>query len=364
MRISFFVGSLYGGGAERVTCNLANYLVAKGHYVDIITMSESKKTYNLSQDVHNTILLYDLERKNFVYNYILRIRRLKEYLQYQKVDCFIVFLPVTTILLLSLHRYTTAPIIASERVDPKNNRMWEKILLKVLAKRATRFVFQTQIIREWYGKSVEDRKAVIIPNAINKDFFKSCVPIKKEKSLIISVGRLTPQKNFSLLIYSFGEVNKDYPESKLIIYGEGPERDNLETLIQKLGLNNKVFLPGNIDDIKKEMSKAEIFVLSSNFEGMPNCLIEALALGIPCVSTNFDGGGASFLIENGVNGLLVPKNNKSAMSSAIKTLLGDFNLAHRLAEKGKEVIKLLDPDIIYERWEKIIIDSYKETNNN
>ena len=353
MNITLFIGSLYGGGAERVVCNLANYLQRKGHIVDILTMAESKRNYGLDENVHNTVLLREADRKNMFFNLIKRWKELKKYLKESNTDCYVVLLPITTIMLLLGKKYTNACIIAAERNDPSRYSKWKQLMLRSLAKRADGFIFQTQEIRNWYGQSVEDEKAVVIPNAINPAFIKPVFTGKKEKT-IVGVGRLTEQKNFSMLIESFAEVHKKFPDYQLIIYGDGPLKESLIAKATELGIADNVNLPGNEKDIISKLESASMFVLSSKFEGMPNALMEAMALGLPCVSTDCGGGGARFLIDNNVNGLLVQNENVDELANAMMKLLNDEELAGKLAAEAHKISEKLAPDVIYSKWENVI----------
>ncbi len=356
MNITIFIGSLYGGGAERVACNLANYLVKRGHNVELLTMAESVKHYPFNLNISNMILLKNIERHGFLRNLFIRLFRLKKYLLSHQVDCYVVMLPITTIILLCMRRLTNAIIIASERVDPSSYSVLKRFFLKKLAQRADRFIFQTDIIRQWYGGTVENKKAFVIPNAVNSDFIRPSFLGKRSKT-IVSVGRLTNQKNFSLLIKSFAQVHKTYPEYDLVIYGEGPLKKDLIGLSINLNIDDKVFLPGQVENIAEKMESATMFVLSSDYEGMPNALMEAMALGLPCVATNCKGGGARFLIESGINGILIPANDENSLVLAMIKILEDNVLANNLGKNARMIINKFDSNVIYEKWEKCIVDA-------
>lgn len=158
MKITLFIGSLFGGGAERVACNLANHLVKKGYEVDILTMSESKEHYFLESGVSNTVLLLDIEKESILINNLKRWLRFREYLKTKKSDYYVVMLPLTTIMLLFFKKVAGRPIIAAERADPKKYSIVKRLLLKSLAPRASKFVFQTEEARRWYGSSVKKKE--------------------------------------------------------------------------------------------------------------------------------------------------------------------------------------------------------------
>jgi glycosyltransferase involved in cell wall biosynthesis len=277
-KIALFIGSLYGGGAERVTSNLANYLSQKGYGVEILVMSETKEIYHIDKNIKLNFLLKVNERKNFLINNIMRLYRLCCFLIREKdVDLFIVMLPETINLLLGLSFLTNAKIVASERNDMSKYSQKLQNSLKRKAKKADGYVFQTDDARKGYGDSINDIKTIVIPNAIDYSFIRPTYKGKRDK-VIVGVGRLSAQKNFELLINAFSEIAKEFDEYQLIIYGEGNEREELETLSSSLGIRERVQLPGNVTNLAEKIEKAEVFVLSSDFEGMPNALIEAMAL--------------------------------------------------------------------------------------
>lgn len=350
MRITVFISSLYGGGAERVACNLASYLTKKQNEVEILSISNDKKSYELNEKVKKYSLTS--ERLKLGKN-IVRIYRFLKYIIIRKVDIYIVMLPIPTIMLLLFSKLTKAKIIVSERVDPTKYSKGISKLLKLLCNRANGYVFQTESIKDWYIKSKLRVRNTIIPNAINPEFIGTRYSEKRNDE-IIAVGRLSKQKNFQLLIDAFAIVHKSYPNYKLLIYGEGDERKELQEKIIKNKLEKNVFLKGNVKNIKEKIFKSKIFVLSSNYEGMPNALIEAMVLGLSCISTDCDGGGAKYLIKDGYNGILIEKNNIEQMSQAIIKLIENDEYAEYLGNNASKIQEELHPSIIYGKWEKFI----------
>lgn len=355
MQISIFIGGLSGGGAERVVCNLANYLLSKENSVQIITMSEGIPAYHLDDCITIQCLLSKKERGNTLYNWILRVKRLRNILKNQKDGCFIVMLPYTIAFMLSMRKLTKAKVIAAERCMPSSYSKRKQNLLLRTCNNADGWIFQTSEIKKFYEKKLKGKKTIVIPNAINPEFF-NCIESKITNKEIITAGRMTEQKNHILLIRAFSKIAIDFPNYRLTIFGEGPKRIEIEQLITALGLEGRVCLPGYVNDVQKRINNASLFVLSSNYEGMPNALMEAMAMGVPSISTDCDGGGARFLIENGKNGLLVPKNDVEALAAAMRDLLSHPEKAERLGEEGRKLCERLAPEKIYGEWEEFIKD--------
>lgn len=353
MRITLFISALSGGGAERVACNLANHLAGFGHQVEILTMAEDSSAEPLNDTIKHTPLLKEKERKNVLLNNYKRFIRLRNYMKAEPVDAYVVMLPVTIAMMLGLSNVTEAPIIVSERADPRRYSSSMQKLLQTISRRASGFVFQTTEARQWYAPYIDGIKNVIIPNAINPAFIRAAYTGECEKT-IVAAGRLTSQKNFPLLIRSFAKIAEDFPDHKLVIYGQGGLKEELAALAESLDIADSVVFPGYVKNMQEELEKAQMFVLSSDYEGMPNALMEAMALGLPCVSTDCGGGGARFLIEDGVNGLLVPVQNEVAMAEAMKVILSDPKTAAELGKNARKVQDTLAPEKIYGQWEAFI----------
>ena len=354
MKITFFIGSLYGGGAERVTCNLASYLVQQGHQAEILTMSETEKAYELDERVTVKTLLPRSNRKSKLWNTMIRFPRFWNYLRKNQTDTYIVMLPKTTIMLLAFRKMTKAKVIAAERNDPKAYSKKISEMLKKYASCADGWVFQTEDAQKWYGNAIQNCKSTVIPNAVNPIFIRPQYRGEKRK-VIAGAGRLNDQKNFGLLIRAFTKIAAEFPEYSLVIYGKGDKEQKLKSLVNSMGLRERVKFPGNIQNIAEEMEKNTMFVLSSDFEGMPNALMEAMALGLPCVSTDCPCGGPRYLIQNGVDGLLVPVGDENKMAEAIKNLLTNRDYAKEMGQKASKISEKLAPDKIYGEWEEFIV---------
>ena len=362
MVYTFFIGGLIGGGAERVACNIANYLAGQNHEVEMLTMSETE-SHPLHPSISRKILLKNNERSNFIIDNIKRLIRLRKYIQHRECDAYIAMAPITQILLASLRRCTKAAIIASERSFPPaiySQRMQK--ILKAIAPKVSGWVFQTPDAMKWYAPYLKNSTPIVIPNAVNEAFLRPINRTNREPN-ITSIGRLIPSKRFDLLIRAFAQIAPKYPEIKLTIYGQGPCLESLKTLAEELEVQDRVTFPGYANNIPEQLEKGRLFALASDFEGIPNALIEAMSMGLPCVATDCDGGGAKMLIKNWENGLLIPKNDLDAMVKAIDTLLADNAISEQLAQNAIKVREVFAPNVIYHKWERFINDIIAKSNH-
>ena len=355
MKIMFCLGGLEKGGAERVVCNLANYLVKQGNEVALIINSDKNKAYELDSKID--IKLLDKKNKNkcnFLERNFLRIRNLKKFIINYKPDVILAFLQEPTARLLFLKTFDfkirKIPVIVSVRIDPKVAfKTLKRKLGLMLYKNAEGFVFQTNEAKTFFKEKIQLR-SVVIGNPINPLFFKEDYSFDNTKDKIVSVGRLTQQKNYPMLLKAFKNVLQEYPKYELEIYGDGELKDDLKEYTKKLKITNSVHFMGNVDDIQSYMMDAKMFIITSNYEGMSNALMEAMAMGLPCISTNSSGGGASTLIVNGENGILVPKENIDFLTNQILELLSDPDKCKKISNNSKESMKNYNPENINNLW--------------
>lgn len=355
MRILFNLGSMTKGGAERVVANLSDYFTKVGNEVAIVISTEKSSYYELNEKVE----LYGLDdakkSNNFIFKNFFRIKKLKNIIKIEKPDIIVSFLPEPSYRLLLLKLFNRKlKVIVSVRNDPKveYKSIVSKMIMKLLYPLADGFVFQTDEAKEYFDKKIQDN-SIVIPNPLGQQFVDAKTSEKKEK-IIISVGRLEPQKNQKNLIEAFGNIADEIPEYKLVIYGEGPLRNELESLIIQKKMENRVLLPGNTNSIIEELNKSEIFVLSSDYEGMPNALMEAMAMGLACISTDCPCGGPKYLIENDYNGILINVNDVDAIGNSIKLLIDNENMRRNISKNCMNIRERLKPQKIYNIWEEYI----------
>ena len=227
-----------------------------------------------------------------------------------------------------------------------------KFVGKVLMPMAEGCVFQTEEEKRWFPMRLQ-KKGRIIMNQVNESFFD--VHHSGERRDVVTVGKLRAQKNQALLIRAFSRIAGEIGDN-LLLYGAGELENELRGLIESLHLSERVKLMGLSTDVANDIKDAKCFVMSSDYEGLPNALLEAMALGLPCVSTDCEGGGPAMMIENGVNGLLVPMRDEKALADAMLCMLRNPEEAERMGRAARETAEGFRPDAIFVRWKQYAED--------
>lgn len=358
MKILFTIGNLKKGGAERVIANLSNSFIENHEIILVLTTAEE-----IEYKLNDKIKLYRLDKinqnNNFIIKNINRVIGLKKIVKEEQPNIMISFLPEPSYRLL-LVKPKNIPAIVSVRNDPNEeyNNFIKRTIMKLLYAKANGFVFQTPQAKSYFSNKIQ-QKSTIIANPIKEDFICKRYEGKREKT-IVTVGRLTEQKNQKLLIDAFNYLNKKYDDYTLKIYGEGNLENELKKYTQSLEKKDKIIFMGTVNDVKKEIYKSSLFVLSSNYEGMPNSLMEAMAMGIPCISANCKSGGPDYLFNNEKNGILFEVNNKEDLTKKIEKILSNSKIAEKIGKNGNEYAKNFEIKKITLQWEKFIKRIIKE----
>jgi glycosyltransferase involved in cell wall biosynthesis len=354
MQISFFIGRLTnGGGAERVISNLANYYITLGWNVDIcllLNKEDNKEHYYLNPNIN----LIDLscEEDKYINNIFGWMNKIHKYAKSKPINCIVSFVGRINALVLTSTVGLKIPTLVSERNDPKHDGRsklmnWYCSLIYELA---TIIVFQNTYQQKCFPKKLSQKSCIIAnPVEVNEDY-----QIENNNSyLITSVGRLTKQKNYKLLIDAIAIVKEICPCVHCIIYGEGNLREELSDYIKKKKLSEYIELFGNTNEVHKLISKSSIYVTTSDYEGQSNALIEAMMLGKACISTNYEG--VEEVISDGVNGLITPCRNAEKLADKILFLIKNENgIRNIIAENAKKSSVKYKADIVLSQWDEVI----------
>ncbi len=366
MRLTLVISSLSSGGAERVMSIMANYWAAKGWKITLMTFDDNTTPpfYNLDYRVLHLPLGIAGDSPNAIisiWNNWQRIRTLRSAICDSKPDTVISFMDKINVLTLLATRWLNIPVLVSERIDPTRHcigKIWEQ-LRQWTYPFADRIVVQTQRIQSSFFPKLHARTC-IIPNpvvlpSVEKELLDK---VLGERSLV-AMGRLQQQKGFDLLIQAFAKLKDRYPQWILTILGEGSLRSQLESLRSQLGLAEQIHFPGLVKNTSEFLKQADLFVMSSRFEGFPNALCEAMACGLPVISFDCPSGPRE-IIRDGVDGVLVPTEDVSALAAAMERLMSDEQERKRLAVNAPCVTQRFSLENVMGMWSGLIEEVINE----
>lgn len=359
-KIAFYIGSLSKGGAERVFVNLAEYFREEGYRVVMVTQYQKEDEYELPEGMAR--ILSDIEEEKVsasrVVNFARRLNKLHAIWKKEKPDLVLScigknnFMAVVSAMGTKTKAVVSVVGEAKEEYPSKGMR----VLADLLFSCAAGVVLQTERSRHFFCRRVGE-KAVILPNSLNPAFIRPRYEGEREKR-IVSVGRMDANKNHEMQLRAFAALKDKYPEYTLVIYGDGTLRSYIEETAAGLGIAERVFLPGVVRDVAARIERASLFLLTSYSEGVSNALIEALALGLPVIATDVPSGGTEELMEDGVNGLVIPAGDQTALTRAMDRLLGDPAYADSLGRAAVGIQQRLAPERVNPMWkdyfEKVI----------
>lgn len=342
------VGYLHGaGGAERQIILLSNQMAKRGHDVTLCVLAEFTSKYVIDEKVHLVDLTGVESRRASIWKRYLVFRKL---VLKTRPDVIVNYNLQSAYFCLAIPKKARGKIVYSERGDPYDSE-YSGLLGKVrdlTVKRMDGLVFQSEGARDFFEERIK-QKSIVIHNSVNIPQEQYPLPHNREKR-IVNVGRLHPQKNQHLLIEAFSRIASEFPDYILEIYGDGTLRDELVKQLDDLSLSARVRLFASCNNIWQRIFTASLFVLTSDYEGMPNALMEAMALGLPCISTDCRPGGARSLIEDGVNGLIVPIGNSDVLAEKMRYLLNHFNEAEQMGQKARHLQDTHNDTAIFNKW--------------
>lgn len=347
-RITIISHGLSDGGAERVASILANYFAKSGNAVLFIAAYSPEKEYKLNDNIKYVYI--DAKEKNKFIKLIHRSWKINKEISDFHSDVIISFIINETIVSNLRHKI---PIIYSLRIDPGiiKKKRFNWFMCKLVYGRAKKIVFQTKKARDFFDDNIRI-KGVIIGNPLTPDL--PYWNADNHKKVIMTACRLTKQKNLKMLIEGFARFHRNHSEYKLEIYGRGPLEDELKELVLKLRISDYVDFPGYTSDIHKIMSNAAVFALTSDFEGLSNSMLEALAIGVPCICTDCPPGGAAEYITDGENGMLVPVADTEGFKKKLCILADNDHLCRKLSRRAVLVRNKLDEKTILSQWNDIL----------
>lgn len=355
-RIMLVIHALGYGGAGKMIVKLADALVQNEQYDIILYVQENLgRHYPMSgriQVFQETEFFSNYYTRHFRQLFQLR-RRVKEI----KPDLIISFQTNQNVFAVFATRGRQIPVIVSERGDPY---VYHDIIARIktwLINKAEGGVFQTHKAMAYYGKKLQERSRVIYNPCPTQRIDRP--EWNKRRNEVAYVARFDiQQKRQDIMVHAFAKVVQKHPEISLVFYGKGePDMTTIKGLVKHLGIDNNVRFEGLVTDVLDKIKDAKMFVLSSDYEGLPNSLIEAMVAGLPCVSTDCSPGGARELICDGENGMIVPTGDAEKLADAIMYMLDNPEKADKMGEEAQKITQRLAPEKIFSQWLEYI-DTY------
>ncbi len=337
---------------------LANAFAQREHAAGVLTLSSPNSGhYSLDERVQRMMLDVIWDSNSLwqsVAGNLRRIRMIRRAVQAFKPHVVVSFIDETNVRVLAALFGSGIPVIVSERIDPRRHqvgRLWD-LARRLLYPFAAQVVVQTEGVASWAKQFVAAQRVCVLPN------FVRALPeppafASRERQHMLAVGRLDRQKGFDLLLRAFARCGLDRAGVRLTILGEGPERPRLRALATELGLADRVEMPGVVPDPERWMAQATVFVLPSRYEGFPNALLEAMAMGCPVIAADCDSGPRE-IVRHGENGWLVPAEDVEALARAMRQLFRDETLRARLGGAAVTVRQRYAKEAIVTRWERLI----------
>ncbi|MBR0172843.1 MAG: glycosyltransferase [Lachnospiraceae bacterium] len=362
-KIVFHLNDLAHGGAQRFVSNLANRFAEAEYEVYIATEWYAEEEFAIDpriKRVHVGLSEKD-EAKSRISKFLIRLRNLKRFAGEVKPDVLVAIAQSANYRGLMACGNSDIPVVISIRTDPKDHyeRFGDAFMIRHYFPKAAGCVYQTEDQRAFFKPYLQEGTRIIL-NPVNPKYFEA-PRLPREKS-VVQHARIVGFKNHAMLIDAFMKVHEKHPDYVLKIYGpdDGDGTwQKLEAQIKDYGAESFVFLMGDSDTLEQEIPKGSVYAFSSDWEGLPNTLLEAMAMGMPVVACDCPCGGPKTVVEPEVNGLLVPVKDADAMAEGIMRLIEDPEFAGRLGENARKIRERTDIDGIFEQWKDYLEEIVK-----
>ncbi len=365
MRIACIIHSLDGGGAERVMASLCSHLSGRGHEVTLITLDNGRRQRHPLDPAVNWIALDVMSDSRSWISKLsrnrMRVARIRQAIIGVRPELVVSFCDRTNILSLMAARGLAIPMIACERSDPAQQnlgRAWEWLRGRTY-RHASAIVALTHEAAE-HLRSRFEVPVTVIPSAVDSPPIHSNRQSAGEAKRIIAVGRLEYEKGFDRLLMAFSQLPANDRDWSVRILGEGSQRPNLEALIETLGLQGQVSMPGWIDSIWEELAAATFFVLPSRYEGFPSALMEAMAAGVPSLAVDCPSGPREIIRESDW-GLLVA-NEIDALREGMQRMMHQSAYREQLGQAGRRVTEQFSWERMVDRYEELLCQAIADAN--
>ncbi|MGE9935877.1 glycosyltransferase [Butyricimonas virosa] len=355
-RICIISPSLQMGGIERQLTILASHFVKRGHEVHFVAARAGQHFYELNPLVKfvEPSFVHTSRTSTKLWSYYKTIAFLRKQIKRIKPDTIMVFGDIINPIALIANKGLEYPIYIADQISPKQNLGRLKNFMKTITYRsATGIIAQSKMAADYkYEVFGNDINVRIIPNTMRD--IEDCPNVERQP-WVVSLGRLSYEKGADRLIDAFFRIS-GHKEWRLVLIGDGPMCKSLEAQAENLGIKDRVDFLGGRSDVDSLLAQSSIFVIPSRCEGFPNALCEAMASPLPCIS--FDSISASDLIENRVNGVVVPDGDIDGLAKEIEILMDNEKLRVEYAEKAYNIRERLDKDKVGDMFLDFILEKH------
>ena len=358
MRVTLVTSSMNSGGSERAMATTANAWAARGWPVEIVTLADQPSFYPLDPRVtHRRLGLRSASGNpaRAVAANARRLIRLRSAIRASRPDVVISFLNTVSVQTLLATRGLGVPVIVKEMSDPTIEAVapaWRRLRLATYPM-AARVIVLSEVARDYFPPAIR-RNVDIIPLPVSVEP-ASAVVRRGERRRLICMARFTEEKGVDILLDAFAQLAPDLPDWELVVLGDGPLRSELEAQRSRLGLDERVRLPGRTQAPHDRLREADLYVLPSRREGFPLALAEAMACGLPAVAFDLPSGPKS-LIRDGVDGLLVRNGDTGALVEGLGSVMRDDAMRARMAARAPEVLDRYGVEAVMARWDELLAD--------
>lgn len=350
--LMFYINAIHDGGAERVMLQLAKRFAEAGWRSVLVTSFVDDWEYPVPEGVERISIERRQIAQSRLKRNLSRIKALRGLIKKYKPQALISFMAEPNLRSVLASAFLPVKVIVSVRNDPEREYAGRlgRLIGKLLLPMAAGCVFQTEQARAWFPHRLQKKSGVIM-NQVDGSFFAGTGA--KPEGYVMTAGRLTGQKNQAMLIRAYASIASQV-EQELRIYGEGELRGELEKLIASLNMEKRIRLMGASENMPEVLAGAGLFVLPSDYEGMPNALLEAMAAGLCCISTACPCGGPESVIDQGVNGCLIPVGDEAALAGAMLELLRDEKKRRKMGDSARRRAGSFRPEAVFEQWRQYV----------
>ncbi len=362
LRVLLFIHSLGGGGAERVAADLSAHWAEMGREVMVVTQADAAgDVYALHPKVRREVLDTAGEGGGLrgIWSNVQRVRALRRVVRSFRPDIVLGMMTTASVLSVLACAGLSCRVIATEHTHPPSQTLsgfWQR-LRRLTYPRAARVVALTRGTADWLDRHVPGCRLAVIPNPVHFPLPRAepvLAPVAGAgRKRLLAVGRLHADKGFDLLIQAYARLASSHPGWDLVILGEGDERRALEAQVREAGLQERVFMPGRAGNVGDWYESADLYVLTSRFEGLSNTLLESMASGLAAVAFDCDTGPRE-IVRDGVDGVLVrPNGDVPALVAALDALMRDDAGRARMAQAAIDVRERFSAARVLQKWQEL-----------